>query len=190
MLDLHVVIGGFTQRRNRWHGMLKLNEKVIAAVGMSSHRRVWFQRWCDPWKQIAEHVWLLKEEAGQELRVFVYAYSWGAGWGAMQFAKHLSDANIKIEVMVISDAVFRHPVLIMRWTAMTKLGTIQIPDNVNVVHRFYQKRGRPMGHKVHWNAIETEIQTDRELHYEHAKMDDASEFHAKVLEVVDDSIAA
>lgn len=189
MIHIHLCISGFTQSVGRWNGILALQEKLLDELDSCGGHgcRVWYTRWKDNWKDIAEHIWLLHERNGEKVKVNVYAYSWGAGWGAMQLLKHLDKSNLGVEDMVLSDAVFRHPMISLRWLAMTPWAEIQCPINVQRLHIFYQRKNKPSGHKVAYDALQTQMRSRIELNYTHQKMDDAPEFHKTCLRIAKDA---
>lgn len=190
MITIHVVIAGFTQTRNRWHGMLALYEQMLAERGHDGLvTRVWFQRWYDDWRNIAEHAWLIGDHHKQRVQACVYAYSWGAGWGAMRFAHYLDRNGIKVGVMVLSDPVYRHPLFngvpllqyVGQWRAMFPgSAKIKVPPNVGEVFCYFQRKNRPSGHDL--VAVgDTKIHECVQLDVVHEKMDDDNTFHKMAL---------
>ena len=180
MLTFHVVIGGFTQKSNRWHGCLKLNERLVSELSLGTYNRVWYHRWCDDWSKIAEHIWVLSERYDDDAQVCIYAYSWGAGWGAMQFAKALKKCGVDVVIMVLSDPIFRHPRICLRWLALTKSWrAIKVPSNVREIYHFYQREDRPEGHALSPENGSTVIHSGIRLRWVHTKMDDAPEWHGR-----------
>jgi hypothetical protein len=183
MLTVHTVIGGFTQRSSRWHGSLKLNEQLVSELPLGTDTRAWFHRWCDDFDKVAEHIWVLSERYSTSARVCIYAYSWGAGWGAMQFAKALKKRGIPVSVMVLSDPVYRHPRITLRWLALMRSWVaIKVPSNVREVYHFYQREDTPQGHALSPENGHTIIHPGIKLVRVHTKMDDAPEWHARSMQ--------
>ena len=180
MIFVHVIISGFSQGRNRWHGTLKLNEELIEEIGNGIETRIWLQHWKSDWRSIAEHVWLIGQNYKEEVQVCIYAYSWGAGYGAMQFAKYLDKSNIKVRVMVLSDPVYRNPRLLLRWLAFVPGMKIKVPKNVEEVFSYYQRMNKPQGHELLAKGS-TKIHSPIKLNYIHSKMDEAPSFHGMCL---------
>ena len=132
-------------------------------------------RWNDDWGQVADLVGLLQGEAETPPRVLIAAYSWGAGWGAMRFARELARRGIEVEQMVLSDPVYRHPLWSLAWLALCGL-PITVPGNVRRVKWFRQTKNRPMGSRLRKNfAALTKIDPAGVLDREHEWMDDAPE---------------
>jgi len=177
MIQIHSCIAGFTQGTKTWHGVLKLHERMTCELNCNPICRVWFHRWKDDWESIAEHIWLLGDKYQDEIEVYVYCYSYGGGWGAIKYCNYLDECGLRVPVMVMSDPVYRNPLLIMRWTSLVSFSSITIPENVGVVHRFYQRVNKPCGHNLKINEDTTMWATDQELHCTHQKMDDSKEFH-------------
>lgn len=162
------------------HGMMKLSEELHEKIPVGVDNRIWFTRWCEPWDRYSENVWLLRNVAGKP-EVSIYAYSWGAGWGAMQFAKHLGRANICVRVMVLSDPVYRHPFPLLRWTAFLPGKRIKVPPKVCEVYSYYQRVSSPQGHELVRTSHRTIIHPPIELQCTHDQMDDSPEFHGQCL---------
>ena len=177
---IHVVIGGFTQRRDRMHGMMRLSEKLHDQIKTGPDVRIWYCRWCEPWKRYAEYVWILGSIV-DEVEVSIYAYSWGAGWGAMQLAEHLGRAGISVKIMVLSDPVYRHPWPILRFAALLPGKRIKIPPKVRQVFSYYQRVNKPQGHELVTTSQRTLLHPPVELKCTHEKMDDTKYFHEMCL---------
>lgn len=187
---IHQCISGFTQNVHYVHGMLKLSERMRrpeSGIVDCCERRIYFNRWNDDWAKIAEHYWHVADMHLQSLTICVYAYSWGAGWGAMQLAKYLERAEMKIKVMVLCDPVYRHPKWYLRWLSLmhrdSKLApAIYIPKNVKEVFHFHQRVNVPSGHKLIATG-DTLLRPPIELKRIHQKMDDSWEFHGLSLSI-------
>jgi len=182
-----IAISGFTERLGDPNGTLSLWGKLRSLAG--PHASVQLLRWCDDWSQIAEWIWRCRrDEAPPQIAVF--AYSWGAGWGAMRLARELAERGLAIEQMVLSDPVYRGPGVLgyaFRWRSLIGshwpvLGalapTIRVPANVRRVTWFRQEVSIPSGHALLADdAAQTEIEPARLAWRNHTKMDDLLAFH-------------
>lgn len=186
MLAIHYCISGFTQHNGRANGLLDLAEKLIAS-GHNAHARtrVYYRAWRGNWTHEAEHAALLAKHYEEPVRVNIYAYSWGAGWGAMQLARALLARGIFVQTMVLSDPVFRHPLPWRRWLTLFRRDSrfgllpapvIRVPRNVGEVYSFHQLVDWPQGHRLLPDNGAT-MHPPRRLHRGHAAMDEAPEFH-------------
>lgn len=141
--------------------------------------RVELRSWNDDWSGLAELIWRTQPADGS-VKVGVYAYSWGAGWGAMQLARALSRRGVAIEHMVLSDPVYRSPWLLFRWLAFVPGRAIRVPSNVRQVVWFRQRRSRPAGCRlVAEDVLRTVIRpaTGYLADVAHEYMDDLQAFH-------------
>ena len=184
---IHQCISGFTQDVNTFHGILRLSEKIRGAVDCKNNRFE-VHRWCSNWKAIAEYYALLASYYEEKLTVCIYAYSWGAGWGAMELSRQLSKRGIEIRVMVLSDPVFRHPKWYLRWVSLllrdtTLLPIIRVPHNVEEVYTFHQKMNRPQGHRLLPSNGTMIYPSKLVKNCNHQNMDDAFEFHSFSVDV-------
>tara|TARA_B100000749_G_scaffold280852_1_gene279289 strand:+ start:4358 stop:4954 length:597 start_codon:yes stop_codon:yes gene_type:complete len=140
--------------------------------------------WNNSWSDEAEFVFRLSP-GGRPSVVQVFAYSWGAGWGAMEFARQLRIRGINVSLMVLVDPVYRHtyrtgnwrsyvPNIIGQWRVLSSWSKIVIPDNVRGdVHWFRQQISWPAGHDlVAEDARWTRIYDPITLKVNHTHMDD------------------
>lgn len=192
MIALNVCISGFTQTQGRGHGVFRLSEALVeAGYNEGVNRRVWYLKWNENWKRWAEHVELIGLLHNEEVLVAVHGYSWGGGWGAIQFARQLRRLGIAVRVMVLCDPVYRSRWLSFRWLSLLRrdvplLGSpvIRIPSNVGEVHCFHQTMNRPQAHRL-LPENGTKINPSVRLWRTHEAMDDAPEFHRQSLAVAD-----
>lgn len=181
ILIWHVVISGFLQDEGQPTGMVELWRRLRKLTGAETC--VELRNWNDNWRQFAELIWRMRPYHGKP-DVRVYAYSWGAGWGAMQLARQLKRRGINVRVMVLSDPVYRSPWLLLRWLSLGSLAFIVVPDNVQEVLWFRQKVNRPKGHRlVAEDPDRTRIAESKWAEVAHQYMDDLDEFHATCAEV-------
>lgn len=188
-LLIHNAISGFRQSPAAWNGVLELAEKLRETHCDGVRSRVHYFTWRENWAAIANYHLALAEKYRTEATIGIYAYSWGAGWGAMQLASQLRRRGLRVRVMVLSDPVYRHPFFLWRslcnWT--WPLGgepLIRVPDNVKEVYWFQQTQNRPSGHKL-ISASRTNgalIHPPVLLRRDHQYMDDAPEFHRLALD--------
>jgi hypothetical protein len=170
--------------------MLALAEKLREALADRPNQRVFYLRWCESWRRYATFFQSLGNRTGG-LRVLVYAYSWGAGWGCMKLARCLRKLGITIEYAVLSDPVFRHPCIFCRWQAFLPFRRIRLPDNLRVVTWYRQRQSAPMGHNLvsrQWKRKgcihrATIIHGPYTLAYDHTEMDDAPKFHERAIDI-------
>ena len=177
-----VPISGFTQSRSRSNGIdrlwLKVRDQANGTVSVVPP-----QHWNSDWEQWAG--WISRMSRGEKPEVFIFAYSWGCGNGAIQLARELRSAAIDVKAMVFSDPVYHswwRP-----WRAMVASPKILIPSNVGEVSWFRQQINYPRGTGLVSESTGTTIHEPITLHYDHQGMDDAGEFHDKCQETLDDT---
>jgi hypothetical protein len=172
----HIVISGFLQHEGKPTGMVALWRRLHrrhAAPGVCVELRAWNEKWRD----LAELIWRVQPEERPPV-VKVYAYSWGAGWGAMQLARELGRRGLAIDFMVLSDPVYRSPWPGMRWLALARWRAIQVPPNVRVVFWFRQRASLPAGHALAARRNDRTIITPPVwVEVDHQYMDDLPLFH-------------
>jgi hypothetical protein len=185
----HLVISGFTQHRGDPTGSQRLWMELRAAVGREPNTAVEFFCWNADWNAVAEWIWRCGP-AGEPPVVFVYAYSWGAGWGFVQLARELRKRGIDVRWAVLCDPVYRHPLLpwLFFWLSISRLFRPRIVAPPNVDHVWYcvQRLDRwpqPRGHQViaavpRATYVLGPLLLERTHHY----MDDAPEWHERALE--------
>jgi hypothetical protein len=141
------------------------------------------QCWDDDWEAAAEFMFRFRPDAGR-LRIGCYAYSWGAGWGAIQLARALRRRGLLIDVMVLCDPVYRHRCRIKNWRALWPASTILIPANVLQVHWLYQRQSVPRGHEpIAADPARTAIWGGHEIEADHVHMDEHPDYHRLALAV-------
>lgn len=166
----HVVISGFTQHRGDPTGSQRLWLKLRGLVN-NGRSCVEFFPWNSNWRDVAEWIWRCRPEE-RPPRVYVYAYSWGAGGGFVRLARALRKRGIEIEFAVLSDPVYCPPLRCLAWLALVPWIPIRVPDNVRRVHYFLQRLNFPRGHKlVADDARRTTIERPQEARQVHHYMD-------------------
>lgn len=110
-------------------------------------------------------------------RVMLVAYSWGAGSGAIRFAKRAKRYGIEIDVACFCDPVYRSR-LFPSWfpinpLSLTRLPKIKVPSSIKLVYWVRQKVSRPAGHDlVAVSPFLTEIFPPQILTAPHAQIDE------------------
>ena len=186
----HVCISGFLQSPARPSGLEQLwvllrnrhnNGKVNCEL------RQWNARWHD----LAEQIHRLRPDDG-DVRVYVYAYSWGAGWGFVRLAKALRRCGIEVRAAVLTDPVFRSSIL-PAWLPINPLSllsapAVRVPCNVREVHWFFQRTQRPYGHHViAEDPSATKVHEGVECDCDHLHMDDLPDFRDRSLLVAENA---
>lgn len=170
----HLVISGFTQHRGEPTGSNRLWLRLRGLVN-NGRSCVEFFPWHSDWSDVAEWIWSCRPEE-RPPRVFVYAYSWGAGGGFVRLARALKKRGIEIEIAVLSDPVYCPPLRCLAWLALCPWQKIRVPDNVKRVHYFFQRENLPQGHHlVADDPRKTTIERPHQARQEHHYMD---ELHA------------
>jgi pimeloyl-ACP methyl ester carboxylesterase len=185
----HLIVSGFCQHRGQRHGLHNLFVPLHLAHA-SGETVVELLAWNERWRDVADDIANLAMPLDPaDVRVFVYAFSWGAGWGFVQLARQLRRHRIRVECAVLSDPVYRSRWLSLSWRSLCSLSllrpTICVPDNVEEVRWFRQKWNRPCGHDlVAEDRRRTRIRPPVELKgTPHTLMDDAYEFRELALRV-------
>lgn len=178
----HVCISGFTQHLGRPNGLEVLWQQL-----RSRHHNgcvaVELCAWNDNWQHVAEFIWRFRPPHIRP-QIYIYAYSWGGGWGFPSLARELRSRGLQVDAAVLSDAVYRHWYRAGNWRAYAPWSEIVVPCNVQRVHWFYQRQTRLRGHRVvAEDGDSTRVWGGIELEVDHAYMDDAREFHELSLAV-------
>ncbi|MEW4451286.1 hypothetical protein AB1L30_01245 [Bremerella sp. JC817] len=188
-LLIHTAISGFTQSVGKWNGILDLTEKLREQFCDGVRSRIHYYPWNANFAEVAEYYWALGDKYGVRPILGIYAYSWGAGRGAMTLARQLNRRGLVVRVMVLADPVYHHPFApwrAFRTWCLPIVGepVIRVPDNVREVYSFHQVQNRPGGHKLisAGRAGGAFIHPRVLLRYDHQYMDNAPEFHNLVLE--------
>lgn len=200
----HILISGFRQKSEEINGVTLLKQKLVDNCHYcNGHSRVDLYPWNVGWRHVAESLLDLARMKGGDLTICVSAFSWGAGWGAMQLARELDRLGLRIRVMILSDPVYRHPSIFMRWLTLAKRGgfrfikyldvfgvlppgmVIRVPPNVDEVHTLYQTINWPQGSILAYEGDDTIPHPPIRLRVPHERMDDAPEFHDLVLSIAE-----
>lgn len=175
----HIIISGFTQHEAKISGMTKLWLEL--GKFRSPETTIALREWNACWESVAEAIWW-SSLTPEELNVNIYAYSWGAGWGFVNLARHLRNRGININTAVLSDPVYRHKYWAGQWRALVPWSTVTVPANVKEVHWFRQHQNLPAGHNlVAADSNLTKINLPVVLTVTHPYMDDSYSFHSRAL---------
>jgi len=82
----HLVISGFTQGIKAPNGA-QLLWSMLRAAHQNGKSVVELFPWNADWSHVAEWIWRFRP-LDRPVRVYVYAYSWGGGWG-FQYGRSL-----------------------------------------------------------------------------------------------------
>jgi hypothetical protein len=182
---VHQVISGCRQHGGRANG-----SQLLWAELRDRHHNgrvlVDLREWHTPWDRHAELLWRQRPTDDTPVAVYIYAYSWGAGWGAIRLARELRKRGITVIAVVFADPVYRDPIAIRNWRALWPYSTVWVPANIQNVYWTRQFLDWPRAHNVRaedpdatW--INPPVVCDRT----HAYMDEAPEFRRLVHLVAD-----
>lgn len=175
-------ITGFLQTAGTRTRVIDLWRGLDALTGNDT--RIELRTWCADWEAEAELVLRTSSIDGPAPLVLVFGYSWGGGWGAMQFAKALDDRELLVRHMVLSDPVFRYRYWYGQWRTFFPFIPIYVPSNVQNVDYFRQVRDWPRAHPlIARNADLTRVSEPVTLNANHVNMDESPTFLRKCEEV-------
>jgi thioesterase domain-containing protein len=177
----HIVISGFLQREGAPNGMLRLATRLHAERA-AADCMVEMRLWHDRMSGLAEKIWLLRPESAPP-QIRMYGYSWG-GAAALRLAAELKERGLPVEIIVLTDAVYRHWYWAGNWRSFWPLTRLRVPANVRRVEWFSQRQNWPQGHQiVPLDSEATAVVHRGELGVTHQYMDDAWPFVRRALEV-------
>ena len=192
-------MGSVTGTMKLWENLRFVASPTVEVMPITWRANVW---------ELAEHIWLTggtwdeiifdqnsRIKAYQPFpRVYIYAYSWGAGWCATHLMQELRRRGLAVEIAIFCDPVYRSPYM-PAWlpfnpSSMLGKWPIWIPDNVKIVKGFYQTEKQPWAHPVRaMDAELTTIETFARLHgVEHQYMDDHPRYHQLAVETAKASL--
>lgn len=168
------IVPGFKQHFGSITLLWRLWRKLEADLNETG-QTVQVRLWNNDWKQEADFI-RLNALYPPQLQVVLIGYSWGAGWGCIELAKHLEELKVFVDQMCLIDPVYRHPLLVLRWLAYFPSVPITIPANVGTVTHWRQTRSRLQGHKLHCKSRVTKVYEAAVYdNVEHRRMDDIPE---------------
>lgn len=175
----HVPIMGFLQSQGVESGMEKLWRKLREVAVGPTKSLIHPQAWNADFEALAEFIF---RNGGPKTTVYVYAYSWGCGHGAVALANALNKRGIQIPKMVLCDPVFYSWWRVYRGMFHASLNPpIVLPANVWAVHSFFQRQNTPQGTAI---VLKNKVGINNdpvELHCNHHYADDDPLFHEQVL---------
>ncbi len=182
----HICITGFRQRHGSVSTGLVDIWNELRTTFQDPHSHVACHSWSADWDDVVDVIARFAGERPPEVRI--YAYSWGAGHGAMSLARALQRRKLRVSLMVLCDPVYRSRHWWGRWLALVPsewLGgwpRIVVPANVRRVTVCRQSRSLPRGHLVEaCDPGQTEVTECGLWPYGHDAMDNAAEFRQLVL---------
>lgn len=169
------IIPGFLQTFGEPNGMVGLwrNLKQYETKDV----QVSINTWSENWESVAELIWRCRSDFVKP-KVNIFAYSWGAGYGAIELAKYLEHRSLIVDTMILSDPVYRSRFFATRWLAFSRLPKIRIPDNVNEVYAFYQTYDNLRGHELVCGSDTIEHPPVIVSNIPHSEMDDLPQFQS------------
>lgn len=191
MNSVHMFGMGFTQTFDRMNGQVALYLKALDATTRRNAVLAPFHWKADP----REACGLLRQIVDKRTRIYGYFYSWGAGAFYRRLVKHMEDAGLSFEAIVLCDPVWR-TTLLPGWipinpTSLFPFYRFVVPPNVRRVYVFRQQMNRPCGHVV---TVEdprtTRLISCTTLNVRHERMEDQPEYHAQVIDLVAEAVSA
>jgi len=170
------VITGFLQNAGTRTRMIELWRGLHAVSGHAS--RAELRPWDSNWDAEAELIMRLSSPNPKTPpTILIFAYSWGAGWGAMRLARALDERGVAVNCMVLSDPVYRHWYWAGNWRAFVPWIPITVPGNVMQVRSFRQAKNWPRAHAIK-AALPgfTEVWPPVTINATHQNMDEAGAF--------------
>lgn len=176
MIVWHVCISGFRQNAGRVNGVLRLWRERIRLL-TDGDTYTCYRPWDSDWRELASFINLTREP-GRPLRVGIYGFSYGAGWGAMQLARALRRSALSVDAMVLADPVYRHGLRSLAWLSLVRCPVIRVPSNVRWVRYLLQRETIPRGHRlIASEGAGTVIERPRIVRLPHIAMDDYLGWH-------------
>jgi len=178
------VISGFMQHTGTRTRLADLWDALYNKYPSTSLSVVKFCPWNTNWDHEAEFV---LRHGCRAPCVRLVGYSWGAGWGSIQFCKQLQKRGLTVNRMVLIDPVYRHNYRCGNWRAFAPWQTIWIPSNVRGdVYSFHQKTDWPRGHKLKARVPDlTKVYPSKLIeNVGHQFMDDQEDIMDECLELV------
>lgn len=183
---VQILISGFTQHRGYAHGWFKLRESLLSE-GFSAgvDQRVWLETWQVNTKRLADSIQILTSLYG-EVRVGIYGYSYGGGFGSMRLLRQLERKSVQVEKVVLADPVYRSnwlprplpsPLSLLPFDIQPK---IRLPKNIGDLVHFYQNVNVPQSPYLITDAVSGYVE-HHELNVPHQMVDDHPDVHRAVL---------
>jgi hypothetical protein len=178
-----VPLMGFTESVSRRTGMERLwSELRVLASPKVTVLMPW--EWHDDMRSLA--AFINRNSPGSVPRIFVFAYSWGAGYAFPRLARECERLGLTIESACLCDPVYRSGWL--PWwlpinpLSLTREPLIGIPSSVALVHWVRQQLTLPRGHDLFPEDPEsTEIAPEIILQEAHSRIDSHPAWRAMVM---------
>lgn len=169
-----------TRMGELWEG---LRSKFVSADRYFA-LKPWDTNWRSEARFIDRHSRDQRGVRTQPPNIVTVNYSYGAGYGLVQFAKWLGKLGLEIAHAYLIDPVYRGKSIAGKLLAFVPWWPIRIPANVNKVTVWRQKVSQPMGHKLKYlgDTVETDMGY---VEVPHTKMDD----YEPILHYIYDDIA-
>jgi hypothetical protein len=143
-----VLITGFRQKSGRaTTGLDNVFHELhsrLAEPGVA----IWQREWSDDMRALAAQINRYRLTARAD--IVVIGYSWGVGYGAIQFASELRHYDLNIRTLYSIDGVYRHWTrirsLFSRWNPLAP--KIKLPVNVDCCIYWRQVSNHPQGHQI------------------------------------------
>jgi hypothetical protein len=162
-----IVVSGFTEKLENNTGSREIWHKLFERY--SDKADVWLFHWKANWRG-----WATMLEKMEASEVLVCAYSWGAGFGLRELAKHYSGAIS----CVLCDPVYYSKFWLTKWRAITDKfwrPTIKYSDNVTVKEWFTQIEDQPGNDNVY--ALNMPKTVTVLKGQDHRSIDNSKEYH-------------
>lgn len=185
----HIAISGFRQGEDRPNGLLDL---WLRHLRLFQARDVFaaYRPWNHDWQGMARLIELSAAATPKrDVLIGIYAYSYGAGWGAIRLCEHLAALGLSVQQCVLSDPVHRYALPLANWRALRWFADgaqVKVPPNVRAVDWLYQDHDPLIrGHRVvaadpQRTTVSAGFHVPATLHN---AMDNHPEFHRRCLRV-------
>lgn len=172
-----ILVQGFLQDRGTPNGMVRLWLRAHSNFAGRS-TAVMLLSWNDNVRQLAEFIW---RSSRPDPLIHIAGYSWG-GTTARNLCCQLSKRGLSIDQVILSDPVYRHWWMPRRWTTLLPWRTIEFPTNVSRIYWYRQEQNWPRAHSpAAEDTDSTYVSPGFLLKCSHQYMDDAQEFHDRVI---------
>lgn len=194
----HIVFGGFLQDEGQaTNGTLGTWFNLHRSLANETTVVEW-HAWNTDARNLAEKI---NRFSGSDMpKVYVYAYSWGAT-AASLLCQALQRHGIIVEIVVLTDGVYRHQYKLGWWRAAVSWSKLYFTSNVLRISYGVQKNPRfnwtrkskglgdffePSGHGIHLeNDTATDVIRRPDSHLSHTHMDESVDFEIIVDTIIE-----
>ncbi len=145
-----VFINGFGQGAGPDEGLYRLYRSACDRWYDRRRDLVLYRTWDSNHRKTAQ---LIKASGAKH--VVLVGYSYGAGWGCTQMARHLAELGLVVHQLFLIDPVPRYRFIPAKIKSLTRGGVYVVPPTVRQVEVWQQvnKRGLfdPVGHEITWS---------------------------------------